>query len=180
MTIALVRVRRAAVALAALPLCAWPAYAQPSMEGRAALVQKLADCRKVADDTARLACFDTTAAALEQAEAKGDIVVVDRAQAQQVRRQAFGFSLPSLSIFDRTGRPEEVEQVTAQVERAYLNPNAKWVVVLEDGAVWEQIDNQPVPRKPRAGSKAEIRRAALGSFFMNLDGQRAVRARRMK
>ena len=165
--------------LLAIGLAAF-ALAPAGAEERPAIFKGLMDCKAMTDPSERLACYDAAVGALDSAEQKGDIVVVDREQAKAVRRQAFGFSLPSLSIFDRTGRPEEVEQVTAQVERAYLNPNAKWVVVLEDGAVWEQIDNQPVPRRPRAGSKAEIRRAALGSFFMNLDGQRAVRARRVR
>ena len=78
MTIDMVQVRRAAVVLAASTLCAWPAYAQqPSMGGRAALVQKLADCRKVADDSARLACFDA---------AEGGVVVVHDFAGSQWRR----------------------------------------------------------------------------------------------
>ena len=53
----------------------------------------------------RLACFDAAAARLDEAEKKGDIVVVDRRQAQEVRRQAFGFTLPSLTLFDRGRGP---------------------------------------------------------------------------
>ena len=66
---------RPALAAAVLAACASSAVAQPKSETRAALVQTLSDCRKVADDPARLACYDAAAAALEQAEAKGDIVV---------------------------------------------------------------------------------------------------------
>ncbi|HEY9219426.1 MAG TPA: hypothetical protein VIO94_15365, partial [Phenylobacterium sp.] len=117
---------------------------------------------------------------LVEAEKTGDVVVVSRAQATAARRQAFGFSLPSLSIFDRGARPEDVDRISTVAKSAYQNAAGKWVVVLEDGAVWEQIDSERVPRKPRSGSKVEIRKAALGSFFMNLDGQRAVRARRAK
>lgn len=170
--------------LAAVLVLAAPAAASAQTRAeagpRAAQFDAIAACRSIADSTQRLACFDAAAAQLVEAEKAGDIVVVSRAQAQAARRQAFGFSLPSLSIFDRTGRPEEVDRISAQVERAYLNSDAKWVVVLADGAVWEQIDNERLLKKPASGSKVEIRRAALGSFFMNLDDQRAVRARRVK
>lgn len=169
----------AAILVLAAPAAA-AAQARPDEGPRATQFEAVAACRTIADSAQRLACFDAAAAQLVEAEKSGDVVVVSRAQAQAARRQAFGFSLPSLSIFDRTGRPEEVDRITAQVERAYQNANAKWVVVLADGAVWEQIDNETVLKKPKAGSRAEIRRAALGSFFMNLDGQRAVRARRVK
>lgn len=168
----------AVLALAAPAVAA--AQARTGEAPRAAQLEAVAACRTIADSTQRLACFDAAAAQLVEAEQSGEVVVVSRAQAQAARRQAFGFSLPSLSIFDRTGRPEEVDRLTAEVDRAYQNANAKWVVVLTDGAVWEQIDNESLLKKPKAGSKAEIRRAALGSFFMNLDGQRAVRARRVK
>ena len=148
------------------------------MEGRAALVQKLADCRKVADDAARLACFDAAAAALEQAEAKGDIVVVDRAQAQQVRRQAFGFRLPSLSVFDRGDKPEEVDSIESSIVSARTEPTGKWVLKLEDGSTWTQIDVDSPSIKPKAGMPVRVRKATMGSFLLSVDGQRAFRARR--
>ena len=148
------------------------------MEGRAALVQKLADCRKVADDATRLACFDGAAAALETAEAKGDIVVVDRAQAQQVRRQAFGFRLPSLSVFDRGDKPEEVDSIESRIVSARTEPTGKWVLKLEDGSTWTQIDVDSPSIKPKAGMPARVRKATMGSFLLSVDGQRAFRARR--
>jgi len=82
----------AAVAAAALSasLTATAVSAQsekaPKVEGRAVILQRLLDCRKEADDAARLACYDAQVAAVDQAEAKGDIVVVDREQARTVRR----------------------------------------------------------------------------------------------
>ena len=71
-------------------------------------MQQLLDCRKLADSAARLACYDKAAATMDQAEAKGDIVVVDREQARKVRRQAFGFTLPSITLFERGEKPEEI------------------------------------------------------------------------
>jgi hypothetical protein len=105
---------------------------------------------------------------------------MDREQTRTARRQAFGFNLPSLSIFDRGEQPETVDRVAAVVKAAYQGGDGKWTVELEDGAVWAQTDNEPVARNPRPGSRAEIRKASMGSFFMNLDGQRAVRARRVR
>lgn len=150
-----------------------------SPPGRAAVLQSLLDCRSLSEDSARLACYDQAAGAMDQAEAKGDIVVVDREQARSVRRQAFGFSLPSLAVFERGEAPEEIDNVTGIAKRAY-QAGGKWVIELEDGAVWQQTDTENVVRQPRPGTKVEIRKASMGSFFMNLDGQRAVRARRVE
>ena len=54
------------VALCAPPLAAAPV---PSAERRAEVFQQLVDCRTVADNTERLACYDKAAGALDQAEA---------------------------------------------------------------------------------------------------------------
>ena len=54
-------------------------------------------CRAIADDAERLACFDAAANALGSAEEAGQIVVVRRAQIDQVERESFGFSVPGMS-----------------------------------------------------------------------------------
>ena len=171
------------VALAVGLLAATSANAQTKPPGRTAIVQALTDCRKLTDDAARLACYDTAAGAFDQAEAKGDIVVVDREQATAVRRQAFGFTLPSLSLFDRGDKGQKAEpldRVSGTLARAYRQSGGRWVMELEDGAVWTQTDIEDLPRGAKAGSKVEIRKAAMGSFFINVDGQRAIRATRSK
>lgn len=170
--------------LAAVLVLAAPAVAAAQASGdtapRAVQFDAVVACRAVAESAQRLACFDAAAAKLAEAERSGDIVVVSREQARAARRQAFGFSLPSLSIFDRGASPEELERLTVKARRAYQVAGGKWAVELEDGAVWQQTDNERLARDPRQGSAVEIRRAAMGGYFMNLDGQRAVRARRVK
>jgi len=100
-------------ALSAPPILAAPAPAAPT--DRAKELQQLIECRKLTDPTQRLACYDQAATVLDQAEAKGDIVVVNREQARKVRRQAFGFTLPSISLFERGEKPEEINTVQGKV-----------------------------------------------------------------
>jgi len=138
------------------------------------------DCKAMADPSERLACYDAAVGALDSAEQKGDIVVVDREQAKAVRRQAFGFTLPSLAMFERGEKPEELNEVSLGVERAYRSGEGKWTFELEGGAVWTQNDSETLFREPKKGSKVEIRKASMGGYFMNVDGQRAIRARRVK
>ncbi len=162
----------AAVALAAPP----PDPKKP--EARAEELQKLLDCRKLADNTARLACFDAASAAFDQAEAKGDIVVVNREQARKVRRQAFGFTLPSMSLFERGEKPEEINTVQGTVKAVRQNGASKWVIQLDDGGTWVQVDTNDITPDPKPGETVEIRRAALGSYMMVLPHHRSFRAHR--
>jgi hypothetical protein len=166
------RASLAAAALSALALAGAAAGAPPKAEGRAGLLQGLIDCRKLTDAAARLACYDAAAGAMDQAEAKGDLVVIDREQARSVRRQGFGFNLPSLSLFERGETPEEVDRVVLTVDSARRDGSGKWILRMEGGQVWRQIDTGELGRDPRAGSTVRVRRATLGSYLLSVEGAR--------
>ncbi|MGZ5948456.1 MAG: hypothetical protein ACXWKT_20390 [Caulobacteraceae bacterium] len=167
-----------AATLAVSSAAAPPAVGSAKGEGRAQMLQTLIDCRKITDNAQRLACFDQAAAAMDQAEAKGDIVVVDREQARKVRRQAFGFTLPSLALFERGEKPEEIDVMQGKIAAARQNSGGKWVIRLEDGAVWAQVDSNEVPNTPQAGDPVTIRKASLGSYMLSLGHHVAFRAHR--
>lgn len=169
-----------ALSLLAAAASATVAMAQPKGEGRAQMLQELVDCRKLTDDAARLACYDKASASLDQAEQKGDIVVVDREQARKVRRQAFGFSLPSISLFEKGETQEELENVAGEVAVASVNGAGKWTIRLKDGAIWVQVDNNELHRTPRPGNPVKIRQAALGSFIMSINNGGGFRVRRVE
>ncbi|CAN5721643.1 hypothetical protein BH11PSE1_BH11PSE1_32760 [soil metagenome] len=173
------RLKLAAFGLTAFALTSASAVAEPKAEARTAVLQNVIDCRGKPAATERLACYDAAVSRLDVAEKKGDIVVVDRDQARAARKQAFGFTMPSLAMFDRGEKPEDLDRVTTSVVRATQSSDRRWTVELEGGAVWAQNDDEVLGRSPKAGSKVEIRKASMG-YFMNLDGQRAVRARRVK
>jgi len=175
-----IRAQKGVLVAAGLVLAASGASAAPKEAGRAQVLKAVVDCRAIADNAARLACYDTAAGRLDEAEAKGDLIVMDREQTRQARREAFGFSLPSLDIFNRGEAPETAGRASFTVERAWRSPEGKWVVELDTGAVWRQIDENSIRKRPEKGSTVEIRTAALGSYFMKIDGQLAMRAHRDK
>ena len=175
---------RAAFALAAfaaaLAVAAAPAALAQSKAQRAAIVQKLLDCKTLTDNAARLACYDQAAAAFDQAEAKGDVVVIDREQARKVRKQAFGFSLPSISIFAKGETQEEVDTFDGVVAGARQNGAGSWVIKLEDGAIWTQVGVEDLFKTPQVGMKVKIRKAALGSYMMSVDNGGGFKAHRVQ
>lgn len=165
-----------AAATLAVPLVA--TAAEPPKTATPAVLKALFDCRAVAADADRLACYDAAVGQVNKAEKTGEMIIVDRQQARAARRQAFGLDLSALAILDRSEEKTEVDRVTGEVASARQSADGRWTVVLADGAVWKQVDDQQISKDPKKGSKAEIRKASMGSYFMNLDGQRAVRARR--
>lgn len=176
-------VRLAAMTVAVAALCVSQPAAAPAPttpQDRAKELQQLIDCRKLADNTARLACYDSAASALDQAEAKGDIVVVNREQARKVRRQAFGFSMPSITLFERGERPEEVAQADDKIASVRRLLTGKWEFHLKSGAVWVQIDLTELPLDPKPGQTVKIQKAAMGSYAMSVGNQRSVKVRRQE
>jgi hypothetical protein len=171
--------RLLAAAAATLSL-AGAALAEPKGEGRPQIVQELVDCRKLTDDSARLACYDKAAASLDQAEQKGDIVVVDREQARKVRRQTFGFSIPSLSLLGNGDGEKESDTLTGVVASVHRDATGRWMVRLAEGGTWTQVTPEEIFPSPRAGMPVRIRRASLGSFMMSIDNRAGFRARRVE
>ncbi|TKD51332.1 hypothetical protein [Sphingomonas baiyangensis] len=146
-------------------------------------LRALAACRAIAAPDERLACYDKEAIALEQAVASGDLVALDREEVRKTRRSLFGFNLPAIRLFSRrddrpAGEQEAVDQLAGVIKSARQLPRGKWQIELEDGAVWTQVDTKKLTIDPRSGHKIEIRRAALGSYLANVNGQTAIRVQR--
>ena len=145
---------------------------------RAAAFQAVIDCRKQADNEARLACYDSAVTSLDEAEARSDIIVIDRTQARAMRKQAFGFSLPKLAILDRGEDKAEMDSLEAKVKSAQRLSDGRWLITLDEGGTWRQVEDYNFARSPRPGSAIRIRRGLFGNFTMNVDGQSAFRVRR--
>ena len=141
-------------------------------------IAAVADCRKIDDGAQRLACYDKTVAAMVEAENKGDLISLDREQRRAVRRQAFGFALPAFTLFDRGERPEDLNRVEDVLAWASQDAAGRWTLRMQSGAVWRQIDDEFLSRRPRPGSKIAIHRAMIGSFMLSVDGQPGIRVHR--
>lgn len=143
-------------------------------------------CRSISSDAERLACFDKAVADLFDKHQAGTVTTIDTAAIETLEREAFGFTMPSLpSLFARRGDGEPqragVDEVTEKVRSARIQNISKRVIVtLENGQVWEQIDTQRVSSSSlRRAQEARVRKAALGSFLMTIDGGVAFRVKRI-
>ncbi|MBV9930201.1 MAG: hypothetical protein JO013_04570 [Alphaproteobacteria bacterium] len=141
--------------------------------------EALIKCRGIADDRARLQCFDAATAALQQASDRHELVVVDKKQMRETRRTLFGLEIPRLKIFGGgDDDAEEVRSIESTVVNAYTNENGQWVVRLEDGSTWVQTDHNTIAITPRKGTKVKVVKAALGSYMMRIGNEPGLRARR--
>lgn len=172
--------RNAGAAICLILLASSAAHARPPADaGPPEQMQRLLGCQAQADAAARLGCYDREVAAMKEAVARRELVMIDRARANQARRGLFGFSVPSFGGLFGGGDQDEVKQIETSVTRASRNGEGGWTVRLADGSVWTQTDDNPIAMEPRAGDKVVVRRAALGSFTLSVNRQPGVKVRRI-
>lgn len=163
-----------ALVLAALSPAAKASETQP-------LTAAVVDCRAESDEAARLRCYDAAVAALAEAMNAGTVVLVDREEVRQTRRSMFGLSLPKLPFFrGDDSQEEEVEEIRSTIRSASADRHRKLTVMLDTGAVWRTTEPSKSFSEPRPGQAVTIRKATMGSFWLTLEGERALRALRIR
>ncbi len=145
-----------------------------------AVITDIAKCRGIGEAMARLACFDAASARLDAAVSSKQLTVLDREGVRQTKRSLFGFSLPAIGLFGRGNEKieaPEFSEIDTVIKQVLPLGHDKYEFVLEDGAHWVTTDAMPF--RPKAGVKIRIKKAAMGSFFVSVEGQRTVKGRRV-
>lgn len=155
-------------------------------------------CANKTDPTERLACFDAAVATIRAKEAKSEIVTFDKQRVEKVRREAFGFSLPSLPklgfpAFGGAPKAEGKDQsvAAAKVEEDIEEQSftvvstresaGRVVITLENGQIWRLTEAGELNAPKRPPYKVNIRTAAMGSFILTVEGRnKGYRVRRVE
>jgi len=73
---------------------------------------------------------------------------------------------------------KQINQIEATVTDVQKSAYKKLTVTLDNGQIWRQLDNQPMPLK--SGETVIVRAASLGSFFMEKkSGSSSIRVKRV-
>lgn len=167
--------------LSAALLCVATAQTPPSNP-----IDPIYACQTIPSDAERLACFDQAVASLKARETAGEVQTVDMAAIENIEKEAFGFSLPSLPSLFRSqsadnSQRESVSEITAPVKSARIQGvTGKIIVVLENGQTWEQTDTVKANAFAiKKAKEARIRKASMGSYMLSLDGAASFRAKRI-
>lgn len=167
------------IVIAAL-VSAAPAGAAPrAHEAAAAVITELTQCKAIADNGARLACFDAATAKLAAATAAGDVKIIDREDIRATRRSLFGFELPHVAFFkgdDTAG--DTPAAIDTTIKAVGASEYGKVTLTMDDGAVWRTTES--LPRDPRVGMAVHIKRGAFGNYFLQVAAMRFVTAQRVR
>lgn len=159
-----------------------PARAQgPAAPPPADYIEALKACRAVTDEDQRLVCYDAKVGAMVAASEAGEVRVVDREDLVRTRRQLFGFTIPKLDILEGEEQDKEASELLAtSISGARQLSSKTWRFTTAEGAAWE-ISNPPRRLDPiKAGDKVEFKKAALGTFFIRINGQLGVKGKRIE
>jgi len=140
-------------------------------------------CRALNDDAERLRCYDTLFPRTSAPSAQS----APRDQPPQPPAQTSGQgSLDSNGMFGLTGAQERaaagtkiVERISASVTELRHERDGRFVVYLDNGQVWRQIETDTWSA-PRQGERITIRRAAFGSYLLETDENLATHVRRIR
>lgn len=147
---------------------------------RPAIFNKVVNCRALTAAAERLACYDREVAALDAAEKRQDLVVVDRDQLRKTRRSLFGIALPDLGVFGGNSLEGEQTELLTTIKTVRARGDGKWIFDLVEGGRWEQLDSRQLIMDPKPGDPIRIRQAAMGSYLANVNKQTALRMRRIQ
>ena len=158
------KTHRLSLVLLASGLTTGAAAQEHSAEGPPpAVFRQLIDCRELAGDMERLACYDARIAALVQAEQREEVVIAEPGQVRALQNER--------SVKEREPEFEPLESTL----RAMSRSGSRLILVLADGGLWRQVDTRPT--YPVIGQKVRIREAALGSYLATIGGGPAIRVR---
>lgn len=139
-------------------------------------LSKLYECKAIAAPTERLACYDSAVAIVETREAKKEIVTIDSTTATKLKREAFGFSLPSLPKLGLPASKDAKDTDDLEFAVKTVSQSRRAITItMENGQIWKGVSGR-LNYIPRGDLTARISRGALGSYRLSLsNGKERVR-----
>lgn len=145
-------------------------------------LQKLRACLQITADDQRLACYDSSVGEVVAASDQGEVRIIDNEDVRKTRRRLFGFTLPDLNIFGGgDGSDDQLETLTSTITSVSVSGRDTFYFSIADGdAVWRIRDAPHRVLRTKVGAEVEFSRAALGSYFIRINGQTGVKGTRVQ
>lgn len=155
----------------------------------------LVECAKIDDPSARLACYDNNmraagATARTTVPRRGSVTGGGAPVTTTGSAGTFGaddlraapqFGSEDIRTPERFRAPPGPSEIVATVARAQMREPGVYLMTMRDDTQWVFAHSvRDSFRTPRAGSKVEIRRGALGSYIASVDGQETIQVRRVR
>jgi hypothetical protein len=151
-------------------------------------------CATIVADSDRLACYDKLATGVSReaaeavkarqaaaAEAEKARKAAEEAAARQAEEAAAARKVKSFGA-EQAGLGDDdakLDELTAAVVEAYTDKYGNYLLHLDNGQMWKQLDGRLMTM--RSGDQIKLKRAALGSYRLTVVRQkRTVSVKRLK
>ena len=141
-------------------LAAVAVMAAPAAMAQTDLMGRVVACAGLEDAETRHACFDVLTPELRGTNVKA------------LAEKSFGSA--------EAAKPVTPDKVTLQVSSVSRAADGLVTFTMDNGQVWRQIDATQLRNTGQGPWTAEIKKAAMGSFMLTLNGGRPVRVERVK
>lgn len=138
----------------------------------------LQSCRAIADEKARLACFDTVSAQISQQVESKELVLLDRAAVKNTQKSLFGFSIPDVDFLKDEEGKYEFSKLETTVKSVSNEGYRKVQFRIAEGSLWRTTEASDIELKP--GQKIVLSKGSLGGYFVKVGSARSVRAQRVE
>jgi len=178
------------VAVAAVTMASAPASAQGSLQ------DQMAVCARISKKSARMECYDSVANAAQNGSSSsaspsgfGSSSIRNPAPAAPPPPPAPPAAAGAGFGSEQVSRPApppaniggDADEVEVAVQSARDNGLRMWQITLADGAIWRMTERASAGFRPPAPNETmTIRKAALGSYLMQVGRQAAVRVNRVR
>ena len=134
-------------------------------------------CRAIAEEAARLACFDRESAQLTAATAAPAKTAPSPAEAKQ------NFGLPEAAVAKKEvaagTRAADASNIAAHIAALSLAGNGRSVFTLDNGQIWLQLLTEG-DLLLKAGDTVKISRAAFNSYWLQTQSGRGCKVARIR
>ncbi len=155
-------------------------FAQPALTAEEALTK----CRQIEDIAQRVVCYDEFVDARSPMESSDSVATIrppELAESSAIpdAQSLFGMDDAEAKRIVQTSMAINlISQIEAKVTDVQKSTYKKLTVTLDNGQIWQQLDNQRMPLK--SGETVVVREASLGSFLMEKkSGGRSIRVKRV-
>ena len=88
--------------------------------------------------------------------------------------------MPSFGgLFGDDDDEDAIKQIESTVASAGRNGDGGWTISLADKTVWTQTDDAMLGLSPKTGEKVVVKRGALGSYYLSVNGQPGIKVKRI-
>lgn len=139
------------------------------------VLENFAECAAIADNSARLSCYDRKMAesttVMAEAQKELDAIAADSfglSEDQIAEKQAE--AVPEAVLADGQIEKSNAKQIDSTISDVFTNNTGKLLFALDNGQIWKQSSIDQIRGTVRPGYKVTIRKSGFGGYKIKVHG----------